>query len=149
MATAAPLFGGAPQAGVLDARSVPKCDSFSGKDEDWIEWSFTFRSYVFVLGLGPTLIMCEALGAAPEAGDMEPTVARQSELLYHLLVQMLKGKAKKKAMAAEVSNGFKLWFELKESYERAVPGRHQSMLMQLLRPRWAHVAPKEFESYLD
>jgi len=147
---AAPLFGAtAPVvAGVLDARSVPKCESFSGKDEDWIEWSFTFRSYVFVLGLGASLLLCENLGVAPETVDMEPQVARQSELLYHLLVQMLKGKSKKKAMTVEVSNGFKLWYELKDSYERAVPGRHQSMLMQLLRPSWSHVAPKEFESYL-
>ena len=114
---AAPLFGASPPAaGVLDARSVPKCESFSGKDEYWSEWSFAFRSYVFVLGLGPSLILCESLGVAPETGDMEPNVVRQSELLYHLLVQMLKGKSKKKAMTVEVSNGFKLWFELKESY---------------------------------
>ena len=117
-----------------DLRSVPKCDGFSGKDEDWLEWSFAFRSYAYVLQVGAQILACEGLGDPPETVDMDEPTERQSEMLYHVLVQLLKGKARKKAMEAEVANGFKLWFELKRSYESVVPGRHQTMLMALLKP---------------
>ncbi len=103
-----------------DLRSVPKCDSFSGKEEDWLEWSFAFRSYAYVLGVGAQLRACEALPDPPETVDMDDPTERQSEMLYHVLVKLVKNKARKKAMSTEVGNGFKLWYELKKSYESVV-----------------------------
>ena len=89
-----------------DLRSVPKCDGFSGKDEDWLEWSFAFRSYAYVLQVGAQIRTCETMAEPPETVDMDEPTERHSEMLYHVLVQLLKGKARNKAMAGEVANGF-------------------------------------------
>ena len=91
-----------------------------------IGWSGASR---YVLGVGATLRACEVLPDAPETVDMDESTERLSEMLYHVLVQMLKGKARKKAMSNEVANSFKPWYELKKSYESIIPGRHQTMLM--------------------
>ena len=76
-----------------DLRSVPKCDSFSGRDADCLEWSFAFRSYAYVLQVEAQLHTCESLADSPETVDMDEPTERQSEMLYHVLVQLLKGKA--------------------------------------------------------
>ncbi len=60
-----------------DLRSVPKCDNFSGKEEDWLEWSFAFRSYAYVLGCGQQLRACESLPDAPETVDMAAPTEKQ------------------------------------------------------------------------
>jgi hypothetical protein len=90
-----------------------------------------------------------ALAEPPELGDMTEPTAQQARMLYHVLVQVLKGKAKKLAMASEEGNGFKLWVALCREYESSVPGRHQSMLMALLKPlRWEHAKAADFEPLL-
>ena len=102
----------------------------------------------YVLQVGAQIRTCEGLAEPPETVDMDEPTERQSEMLYHVLVQLLKGKARKKAMAGEVANGFKVWHELKKSYESVVPGRHQMMLMALVRPNWMEIQSRDFESSL-
>ena len=79
-----------------DLRSLPKIEAFSGKDDGWNDWSFTIRSYANVVGAGSSLRECEVLGDPPEESDMSDNAAlkQQSAVLYHLLVQLVKGKAK-------------------------------------------------------
>ena len=97
-----------------DIRTVPKADSFTGKDEDWNEWAFSFRSYVYMLGSADLLEQASASSNPLETVDMTDEVQRQGEMLYHVLVQLLKGKARRIAMASERGNGFKLWWDLRE-----------------------------------
>ena len=59
-----------------DLRSVPKCDSFIGKDEDWLEWRFGFLSYAFFLQVGAQIRTCENLADAPETVDMDESTER-------------------------------------------------------------------------
>ena len=92
-----------------DIRTVPKVDLFTGKDEDWNEWAFSFRSYVYMLGSADLLEQASNSATAPELVDMTDDMQRQGEMLYHVLVQFLKGKARRIAMASERGNGFKLW----------------------------------------
>ena len=88
----------------------------------------------------------ELLADPPDLVDMTREAEANAIMLYHVLVQMLKGKSKKRAMACEVGNGFKLWWELRHAYESMIPGRHQSMLMALLKPDWSSVPARDFES---
>jgi len=133
-------------AGQWDIRSIPKAEQFSGNDQDWNEWAFSFRSYVYVLGLAELVEQAGDAEAAPESVDMSEEVRPKGEMLYHVLVQLLKGKARRIAMTVERGNGFKLWWELRRAYESHIPGRHQSMLMSLLKPeKWANVKSEDFE----
>ena len=132
-----------------DIKSVPKAETFSGKVEDWIEWSFAFRSYAFVLGIQQEMRAVDAMRDPPETVDMTPEIERSGELLCHVLLKLLKGKARLIAMSSEQGNGYKLWYELIRSYESKIPGRHQAMLMSLLKPeRWTGVKGDAFESEL-
>ena len=57
-----------------DIRSVPKADSFSGKDEDWNEWAFSFRTYVYMLGSAELLEQAGSHANPPETVDMTEEV---------------------------------------------------------------------------
>ena len=133
----------------FDVKSIPKQEAFSGKDADWREFSFTFKSYAYTLGIGSTLAAAEALPEAPVMSDMVAEVQEQSVLLYHLLIQVCKGKSRKVCMAAEEGNGFRLWWDLKREYEKPIPGRFQSWLCQLLNPKhWADSTAENFVTLL-
>ena len=119
---------------MLDSKSIPKADSFNGKVEDWSEWKFGFKSYITMLGLSGMVREAEANPEEPEIIDMTPEAEHQAHLLYHLLVQLCKGKARNIARGVEEGNGFKLWRALLREYEPDAAGRHQGMLGGLLAP---------------
>ena len=132
---------------MLDSKSIPKADSFNGKVEDWSEWKFGFKSYITMLGLSGMVREAEANPEEPEILDMTPEAEHQAHLLYHLLVQLCKGKARNIARGVEEGNGFKLWRALLREYEPDAAGRHQGMLGGLLAPTsWANLDKHSFES---
>ena len=96
----------------FDIRQIPKPEGFSGKDEDWLEWTFTFRSYGHCIDLGEGMDHASRMATEPEMLDMTPQAESKSKMLYHLLVQLLKGKARKLAMQMTEPNGFGLWWRL-------------------------------------
>ena len=63
-----------------DIRTVPKADSFTGKDEDWNEWASSFRSYVYMLGSADLLEQAIASANPPETVDMTDDVQRDGEM---------------------------------------------------------------------
>ena len=73
-----------------DIRSVPKPDNFSGREEDWNEWKFGFRSYAHLMGLTAEMDGAAQLPDPPMAADMEVGTKARSSMLFHLLVQLLK-----------------------------------------------------------
>ncbi len=50
---------------IIDPQSIPKAEPFDGKDENWAHWSFTFKSFAWLLGLLENLEACEHLAVAP------------------------------------------------------------------------------------
>ena len=58
----------------FDARTLPKLEGFSGKMEDWGDWSFSFRSYVALLGQEEALQMAEGLDHDPEFEEMSASL---------------------------------------------------------------------------
>ena len=82
----------------LDVRGIPKAETFSGKDEDWAEWCFSFQSYWSLVGNAAELDHIRGLVEPPPAGEQVDETRVRSALLYHLLVQLTKGKARKRIM---------------------------------------------------
>ena len=74
-------------------------------------------------------------GTESELVDMAENAVVQAKVLYHVLVQILKGKARVIARQAERNNGFALWVKFKKEYEPDVRGRFPSMLMGVLNPK--------------
>ena len=108
---------------MLDSKSIPKADTFNGKVEDWAEWKFGFKSYVTMLGLSTKMREAELNPEEPELIDMTTEAETSAHLLYHLLVQLCKGKARNVARGTEEGNGFKLWRALLREYEPDEAGR--------------------------
>ena len=67
---------------------------------------------------------------------MSADAAEKTKFLYHLTIQLVKGKAKRIAMSSPRGEGFALWWTLVRQYESQVEGRHQAMLVQIMRPIW-------------
>ena len=82
----------AADASQWDIRSIPKVEVFSGHDIDWGDWSFVARSYFFVLGVAE-LLEHASHTEPPKKEDMTPDHVNKAELVYHILVQTLRGKA--------------------------------------------------------
>ena len=127
----------------LDPRNLPKVDHFSGKDEEWAEWAFAFRSYMSLLGFEETMDATEKMDAPPDHSVMAESIAEKARLLFHLLVQLLRGKAKRLAMKCPRGQGYTLWWALVREYEAVVEGRHQAMLIHVMRPTWDVNMPAE------
>ena len=89
------------QVPLLDAKTVPKVDTFSGKFEDWREWKFGFVSYISLLGGGQLLREAAAQPGEIVMSELTAETLHQGHLLYHLLVQITRGKARQLAMTHE------------------------------------------------
>ena len=44
------MAGAGPGQGLVDTRVLGKPGTFSGKDEDWPEWSFVMKAYIVCTG---------------------------------------------------------------------------------------------------
>ena len=73
---------------VIDPRSIPKVENFSGKEEAWLEWSFAFRSYIDLLGFGDSMRHVELLADPPEFVNYSPATTTNARMLYHILAQI-------------------------------------------------------------
>ena len=88
----------------------------------------------------------EDISGGPQAADMSPETLQQAKFLYHVSVQVVRGKARRIVMRSEVTNIIKLWMDLLAEYEGREPGRHQVMLVGLLkRERWTNFNVAQFD----
>ena len=60
--------------------------------------------------------------------------------MYHLLVQLLRGRAAAVARIAERHNGADIWILLKEEFEPGAGGRWSATLVGILDPKWSRDA---------
>ena len=87
-----PKDGGALNTPSFDIRSIPKIESFTGRDEEWPDWKFQAKAYFMVAGLGPSLKMLEDLEEPPDLIDTRADVEEQAHFLYNVLCMTLEGK---------------------------------------------------------
>ena len=86
---------------------------FDGSDAGWREWVFAFESCAGLLDLDG--LMDSAVGRSSarvndqDAGALDNGLREKSRLLYHVLVQLLRGKAASIARSAERQNGADIW----------------------------------------
>ena len=85
------LDGGAGGGGgVLDTRAITKPREFTGNDQDWVPWQFTFRSYVGLLSshIEEAMDIAEVHNEPFDMNAFSPEAAAMSRQLYHLLVTL-------------------------------------------------------------
>ena len=90
---------------MIDPKNLPKVYSFSGEEAMWLEWSFGFRSYMLLLGLGGEMNEIKQRGP-PDPAILTQQQTANSQFLFHFLVQLLKGKARRLAMKTRFCDGY-------------------------------------------
>ena len=89
----------------FDLRGIIKTEPFSGRDADWSDWAFGFRSHAALLGLGELLSATESSAQPPDLNDMDEDARRGAKLLWHVLVQAKLGPLRKASVQRRASYG--------------------------------------------
>eukprot|EP00971_Amphidinium_carterae_P013627 268573-Amphidinium_carterae.3 len=100
--------------GDMDVKTLRHPGEFSGREQDWRQWSFKWEAYCALLGIEDE--MTETVLHPPERLRMEGQGAEQkarSRPLYHMRVTSVSGKAFLKVKLAEKGNGYDAWSCLK------------------------------------
>ena len=107
---------------VLDTRGLGKPPSFSGKDSEWMEWSFKFESWCALLDL-EQIMTAAASEVQPIVMDgLREEVRRKVRGLFHVLVQTCEGKALRILRGCQKHNGAEA--------RRLLKGEYQPLLAQ-------------------
>ena len=122
-----------------DVLRLSRPPSFSGKEDDWTEWSFVMRSYLMVQGeeiaammeaaeeaAGPDISMT-AIERSLRAGGVQAT-----KKMFHMLVMTVKGSALGVLRGILQQNGALAWRALMKRYEPNTAPRIQSLMSTIL-----------------
>ena len=127
-------------AALIDTRAISKPRDFNGEDNDWVAWSFAFRSYCGLLSgqLEEFMTIAETQSDPIEKDGFGTEATKLAKDLYHLLVILCpKGRPVPILMGGEKHNGLEAWRLLCHEYEPRLPGRHASVLTGLIAPQWS------------
>eukprot|EP00971_Amphidinium_carterae_P237160 4707058-Amphidinium_carterae.1 len=120
------------------SKAFSKPKAFSGKDEDWPQWSWKFEAACGQLGLDEAMQVAAntRFSEVDSIADMDEPIAGKARLLYSMLVDACEGKAAVIIKPCEKQNGFRAWSMLKQEYEGSTATRFQGMLTALMTPNW-------------
>ena len=119
---------------------------FSGRDEDWGEWSFKFEA---VAAQVDGLLKAMDQGAETETdGDTNEALAKLSKRLYYDLAACMKGDGIRVMRRAPKGDGIKAWSELQSKYASNA-GARKAMLMARLYEEARPQTEEDVERYID
>jgi hypothetical protein len=111
-----------------------RCSEFSGKQEDWSEWSFSFKRAVRAQSI-PAFDLLEAYEkSAMPLWVQDPERDELAAELYDILAMLCKGEAILMIKAEEEFNGVKVWCKMFQRYNPRTLGRMVKMLGEVTAP---------------
>ena len=99
---------------IIDACMLTKPKTFSGKDEDWAQWSTVTRAYCGALDANLLLEMTtveEEEGIVDHA-RLNDNQKQRSCSLFYILAMLLEGRAQTKVSNCVSGHGLELWRRL-------------------------------------
>ena len=122
----------------------------SGKEDEWNEWSFVMRSYVFLLSMHIAALLTGA--EDPTIPDMSMTRIRTTltngieaaQKLFHVLVMNVRGPALTVIRGITEMNGALTWRALIKRYAPSTTPRMQSLMSAILNVK---AFPSELTAY--
>ena len=123
----------------LELRSAGRPTTFSGKDEDWNDWSFVMRAYLSVIGddVASLLERVETVKEQVTVAQLEanrPGCTNAVRQVYFQLAMTCRGPALAVVKGVERNNGIEVWRKLFERYEPDLGPRLQTMMARILSP---------------
>ena len=117
------------QSQAVDSKLLRAPQIFSGKDEDWREWSYSFRSLMRLMKCDACIQYAERM--APDElklADFTPEIVVKAGQIQYLFSQACRGKAMELIQLSEEGNGLQSWARLMHEYQPKVGGRFNAML---------------------
>jgi len=143
-------FGQTAQAmGLVDTKAIGKPQRFSGKPEHWDEWSWKFESYCSLLGMEEVMRTAGDHEVEIDVSTLRPDVQALIKTLYHVMVQLLDGRASRILRAVPRGNGAEAWRQLKREYQPQIAQRKLAMLASIMSPDLSGPAPHTDEVFED
>ena len=114
-------------------------------------WAFRFESWVafrLLSGEGTMLEYLEMASTEPEdelreAGAMNESSRKAAATIYHLMAQMVAGRALGIIRRCPRGNGLLAWSRLKKEYEDDSGYRSVDLLMGVPNPKWVTTSVRE------
>lgn len=123
-------------------RRAVKPEQFSGRDEDWPQWSELIMDYLAGFGLEVLLRMAASMETPIDLRACKPEVQSVAPLIHRLLRHTCRtGKAALAVQRAPRGNGWEAWRQLMQAYVPKVGGRLVAILMGLLNPKEWEMMP--------
>lgn len=130
---AAAAAAAAAPAQVVDTRLLAKPAMFTGTQETWAEWSFTFKAYIAAVSPRMRALLDEASAADAAVVMRNVGDTNLSVQLYYILVLTVKDVALQKLMSVPEENGFEVWRIFNLEWEPRQKARFTAMLRAILK----------------
>ena len=146
----APSSPTTPQQGYVDTRVLGKPSIFTGKPEQWRDWSFNFKSYCAAVNDAITNAMDEygkltegVLRVALEEDMKKITV----QLSYMLILSCKDAATEKIRNSGDPQHGLEIWRLFLIEYEPASRSRHGGMLVGILASKFRGTGIDELDKW--
>ena len=116
-------------------RLLSKPKSFDGTEAHWIEWQFSFISYLGAIDDLMVKDTLEAMSAAAPiklAGMTDDATLRRAALMFTLLAQLWSKRAAVLLRTIETGNGYEAMRRMENRIKEEAPGKALATLQSIL-----------------
>ena len=129
---------------VIDPKALERAPNFTGKDEDFNHWEFALTGYLGLIGIHEVVEESMRISVKEEEklllSNLNQSAKDVSKALWFLLANTVQGKAKTIMQSSEECNGLAALRKIKLEYRPQVGGRLNSMLRNILNPKWTEAS---------
>jgi len=141
---------------MIDTKQIGRPEKFSGRDEDWNEFSFGFTNYLACLHPKLPEVM-DKIAKMDTVYKLDDSLAdsdrRTINMLYFILSQLCKGRSRRIIKKEDkTKNGLEAWRLLMSRYEPKdveAGNRYTAMYMEILNPEFSLELTEIEDSILD
>ena len=137
----------------LGSLKFPTPSAYSGKAEEWEDWSYKCRAYMTISNSeyselmkyaegATTVITDELLGVPLEGGEIDRRRVDLGHILHYTLVQLTSASAATVVRQVESMNGFETWRLLHTRFALPSAAKTMGLLTRIMKPTFAE---KDFE----
>ena len=136
----------------LGSLKFPTPSAYSGKAEDWEDWSYKFRAYMTISNSeysalmkyaeASTTVITDDLLLVEEEGAVDRRRVDLGHILHYTLVQLTNASAATVVRQVESMNGFETWRLLHTRFALPSAAKTMGLLTRIMKPTFAE---KDFE----
>jgi len=126
------------EAGLIDSKVINKPKNFDGDADKWVEWSFTFKSYIAVVmqtKMSTAMTRTEQSTDVVDASTMTEDEKRMNVALFGILISVREKQAHTTLRQIENFNGLEAWRLLSRRFGSGQQTTAKALLEKILALR--------------